>query len=131
MAAMCFEFTALILILGLTGWGKLLVERIPNGLKAGIILGAALAAFYQVFFEDFDAYLMLTGFHDSSNCSMRYNYFFLILLKELLQRINFFEVIGSPGLLPGFLVAGLVAFFLGELTFNIEWGFKIPAIMEA
>ena len=43
MAAMCFEFTALILILGLTGWGKLLVERIPNGLKAGIILGAALA----------------------------------------------------------------------------------------
>ena len=53
-----FEFTALILILGLTGWGKLLVERIPNGLKAGIILGAALAAFYQVFFEDFDAYLM-------------------------------------------------------------------------
>ena len=58
MAAMCFEFTALILILGLTGWGKILVEKIPNGLKAGIILGAALAAFYQVFFEDFDAYLM-------------------------------------------------------------------------
>ena len=38
MAAMCFEFTALILILGLTGWGKILVEKIPNGLKAGIIL---------------------------------------------------------------------------------------------
>ena len=34
----------IILILGLTGWGKLLIERIPNGLKAGIILGAALAA---------------------------------------------------------------------------------------
>ena len=34
MAAMCFEFTALILILGLTGWGKILVEKIPNGLKA-------------------------------------------------------------------------------------------------
>ena len=58
MAAMCIEFTLLVFILGSTGWGKKLIQVIPNGLKAGIILGAALAAFYQVFFEDFDAYLL-------------------------------------------------------------------------
>ena len=59
MAAMCIEFTLLVLILGLTGWGKLLVEKIPNGLKAGIILGAALAAFNQVFITDFESKYML------------------------------------------------------------------------
>ena len=46
MAAMCIEFTLLVFILGSTGWGKKLIQIIPNGLKAGIILGAALAAFY-------------------------------------------------------------------------------------
>ena len=48
MAAMCFEFTALILILGLTGWGKLLVERIPNGLRLELSW-TALAAFMGIF----------------------------------------------------------------------------------
>jgi hypothetical protein len=76
MAAMCFEFTALILILGLTGWGKLLVEKIPNGLKSGIILGAALAAFYQVFYEDFDALPCATSLDDYCNYPLRYHNFF-------------------------------------------------------
>jgi len=129
MAAMCFEFTALILILGLTGWGKLLVEKIPNGLKAGIILGAALAAFYQVFYEDFDAYLV-------QPVSMTVAIILCIIttfsnpFKKIAATNKFFEIIGSLGLLPGFVVAGLIAFILGEITFNIEWGFKIPAIMS-
>ena len=35
MAAMCIEFTLLILILGLTGIGKIIIEKIPNGLNLG------------------------------------------------------------------------------------------------
>ena len=58
MAAICIEFTLLIFILGITGWGKKLIQIIPNGLKAGIILGAALAAFYQVFVTDIDKLLI-------------------------------------------------------------------------
>jgi len=129
MAAMCFEFTALILILGLTGWGKILVEKIPNGLKAGIILGAALAAFYQVFYEDFDAYLM-------QPVSMTVAIILCVIttfsnpFKKIAAKHKLFEIIGSLGLLPGFVIAGIVAFLLGELTFNIEWGFKIPAIIS-
>ena len=58
MAAMCIEFTLLVFILGSTGWGKKLIQIIPNGLKAGIILGAALAAFYQVFVTDMDKLML-------------------------------------------------------------------------
>ena len=49
MSAMAIEFTFLVLILGLTGIGKLIVEKVPNGLKSGIILGAAIAAFIKYF----------------------------------------------------------------------------------
>ncbi len=128
MAAMCFEFTALILILGLTGWGKLLVEKIPNGLKAGIILGAALAAFYQVFFEDFDSYL-------AQPISMTIAIVLCVIttfsnpFKRLALKNKFFSVVGSLGLLPGFVIAGFAAFMFGEVNFNIEWGFKIPDII--
>ena len=33
------------------------MEKVRNGLKSGIILGAALAAFYQIFFSDFERYI--------------------------------------------------------------------------
>jgi hypothetical protein len=75
LAAMCIEFSILILLLGITGFGKVLVERIPRGLKAGIILGAALAAFYQVFYEDFAAY-EAQPINDSSNCTLCNHNFF-------------------------------------------------------
>ena len=48
--------------------------------------------------------------------------------KRIAANNKFFEVIGSLGLLR-FLVAGFVAFFLGELTFNIGGVLKYPAII--
>ena len=127
MGAMCFEFTVLILILGLTGWGKVLVEKIPNGLKAGIILGAALAAFYQVFYKDFDEFLV-------QPISMTIAIVLCVIttfsnpFKKLAAKNKFFDVVSSLGLLPGFVIAGFAAFMIGELSFNIEWGFKVPDI---
>ena len=50
--------------------------------------------------------------------------------KRLATKSKVFSVLGSLGLLPGFVVAGLVAYFLNEVQFNIEWGFKIPAILS-
>jgi hypothetical protein len=77
MAAMCIEFTLLVLVLGLTGWGKLLVEKIPNGLKAGIILGAALAAFNQVFITDFESTYLLQPVSMTVAISALCYYYFL------------------------------------------------------
>ncbi len=58
MAAICIEFTILVAFLGMTGLSEKIVNNIPNALKSGIILGAAVAAFYQVFFKEFDAKYM-------------------------------------------------------------------------
>ena len=58
MSALCIEFTLLVAFLGMTGLSEKIVKNIPNALKSGIILGAAVAAFYQVFFKEFDVKYM-------------------------------------------------------------------------
>ena len=129
MAAMCIEFTLLLFIMGITGWGKKLIEIIPNGLKAGIILGAALAAFYQVFVTDLDK-LMIQPISMGLAISLCVITTFSEPFKKLALNNKFFKVIGSLGLLPGFVLAALVAFLLNEVTFNIEWGFRIPDVVS-
>ena len=129
MAAMCIEFTLLLFIMGITGWGKKLIQIIPNGLKAGIILGAALAAFYQVFITDIDK-LMMQPISMVVAISLCVITTFSDPFKKLALNNSFFKKIGSLGLLPGFVIAGIVAFLLNEVTFSIEWGFKIPEVVS-
>jgi len=128
MAAICIEFTLLIFILGITGWGKKLIQIIPNGLKAGIILGAALAAFYQVFVTDMDK-LMLQPISMAVAIVLCVITTFSDPFKRLAEKNIFFKKIGSLGLLPGFILAGLVAFLLKEVTFDIQWGFQVPDVV--
>ena len=128
MAAMCIEFTLLVFILGSTGWGKKLIQIIPNGLKAGIILGAALAAFYQVFVTDMDK-LMLQPISMAVAIVLCVITTFSDPFKRLAEKNIFFKKIGSLGLLPGFILAGLVAFLLKEVTFDIQWGFRVPDVV--
>ena len=129
MAAMCIEFTLLLFIMGITGWGKKLIQIIPNGLKAGIILGAALAAFYQVFITDIDK-LMMQPISMIVAISLCVITTFSDPFKKLALNNIFFKKLGSLGLLPGFVIAGIVAFLLNEVTFSIEWGFKIPEVVS-
>ena len=129
MAAMCIEFTLLLFIMGITGWGKKLIQIIPNGLKAGIILGAALAAFYQVFITDIDK-LMMQPVSMIVAISLCIVTTFSDPFKKLALNNTFFKKVGSLGLLPGFVIAGMVAYLLNEVTFSIEWGFKIPEVVS-
>ena len=129
MAAMCIEFTLLLFIMGITGWGKKLIQIIPNGLKAGIILGAALAAFYQVFITDIDK-LMMQPISMIVAISLCVITTFSDPFKKLALNNSFFKKLGSLGLVPGFVIAGIVAFLLNEVTFSIEWGFRIPEVVS-
>ena len=128
MAAMCIEFTLLVFILGSTGWGKKLIQIIPNGLKAGIILGAALAAFYLVFVTDMYK-LMLQPIYMAVAIILCVITTFSDPFKKLAERNILIKKVGSLGLLPGFIIAALVAYFLKEVTFDIQWGFQIPDVV--
>ena len=52
MTALSLNFAVLLILLGITGLGKKFVIWLPDTLKAGIILGAAIAAVYRVFVGD-------------------------------------------------------------------------------
>lgn len=129
MAAMCIEFTLLLFVLGITGWGRRLIELIPNGLKAGVILGAALAAFYQVFVTDMDK-LMLQPISMTVAIALCVITTFSDPFKVLAEKNSFFKRVSSLGLLPGFVLAAFVAFIFNEVSFDIEWGFKIPDVVS-
>lgn len=130
MAAMAIEFTLLVLILGLTGIGKLIVEKVPNGLKSGIILGAAIAAFYQIFFSDFDRYIGNAPISMISALVICTITTFSEPFKRLAQKNKILSIIASLGLLPGFIVAAITGYISGEITWNIEWGLAVPAVAE-
>ena len=130
MGAMAIEFTFLVLVLGLTGIGKIIVEKVPNGLKSGIILGAAIAAFYQIFFSDFDRYIGNAPISMISALIICTITTFSEPFKRLAQKNKVLSIIGSLGLLPGFIVAALTGYITGELSWNIEWGLAVPAVAD-
>lgn len=130
LAAMCIEFTAIILLLGITGLGKVIIEKIPNALKSGIILGAALAAFYQIFFSDYDRYIGSAPISMIIILSICTITTFSEPFKRLAENNKILKIIGSLGLLPGFLLAGIVGYFVGEITFDIQSGFFFPPVVD-
>ena len=130
MAAMCIEFTAIILLLGMTGLGRVITEKIPNALKSGIILGAALAAFHQIFFSDYERYIgdaPISMILALVICSVTT---FSEPFKRMALKNKVLQVIGSLGLLPGFIVAAIVGYLFGEINFDIQSGFAIPPVVE-
>ena len=129
MSALCIEFTILVAFLGMTGLSEKIVKNIPNALKSGIILGAAIAAFYQVFFKEFDVKYMEQPIAMTVALTLCILTTFSDPFKRLAAKNILFQKIASLGLLPGFLIAGIVAYSVGEATLDITWGFAFPDVV--
>jgi hypothetical protein len=122
MTAMTLNFSGILIFLGITGLGEKLVRYVPNVLKGGIILGAALAAFMRVT-EPGDA----SNVFEQAPIAGTLGVFICVLLafsKPLQQKMlhmKWLAVLVGLGLLPGFIVAGVTGFFTSEFTYNIRW----------
>ena len=127
LAAMCIEFTAIILFLGITGLGKIIIEKIPNALKSGIILGAALAAFYQIFFSDYDRYIGSAPISMIIILSICTITTFSEPFKRLAENNKILKIIGSLRFITWFLVAGIVGYFVWRNYIDIQSGFFYSA----
>ena len=131
MTALSITFALLVFILGITGLGRKFVVWLPNTLKAGIILGAALAALNRVFVQDAEERLHQQPISITLACAICLILMFSIPLQRLKERNRFVMALAGLGLLPGFIVAGLVGPLVGEVEYNIEWGFLIPPFADA
>ncbi len=122
MTALSLNFAFILIFLGITGLGAKLIKVVPNVFKGGIILGAAIAAFLRIT-KDGDAANVFQSAPIAGTLGVLICLAFAFskpLQAYAANKPGFAKLLGM-GLLPGFIVAGIVGYFTGELEYNIRW----------
>ena len=122
LAAICIFFT-------LTGLSRRVMSSLPAALKAGIILGAAISALDRVFVKD----IALFESHPMSAVTalvVALLFTFSAPIQGLRAKNRLVDNICRLGLLPGFVAAGVVGVFAGEISFDIQWGWLLPPVAD-
>ena len=122
MTAMSIEFALLTAFLGITGLGKRVISWIPFSVKAGVMMGAALAALKRIFVDEFAMY-MTQPWAMSIALIVSLIILFSLPFDRLKSKFPFIARLASFGFLPGLFLAAVVGVVAGELKFSIEWGF--------
>lgn len=124
-----FELGLFSLLLGATGLAKRFVDIVPDALKAGILLGAGVAAVRLVFEKGgrFDTFPW--------TITIAIGFAFYILFsnhfKTIKSKSATLKYISDLGLVPALLLAIVIAPLFGELPWpDIKWGFTIPQFYE-
>lgn len=130
MTAITLDFVALVFILGITGLGGRLMNWLPAVLKAGLILGAAIAAFKRVFIDDAEKFLLVQPISTTVACAICLLLMFSAPLIRLRAKHKPIAILAALGLLPGFLAAAIIGPLVGEVQYDIQWGWLIPPVGE-
>jgi hypothetical protein len=122
MTALSLNFAFILIVLGVTGLGAKLIKIVPNVFKGGIILGAAIAAFLRVT-KDGDAANVFQSAPIAGTLGVVICLVFAFSkpLQALAINKRWLATILGFGLLPGFVIAGVVGFFTGEFQYIIRW----------
>lgn len=130
MTALSLDFAAIVFFLGITGLGKRFMLWLPNTLKAGIILGAAIAALKRVFIDDAERFLHVQPISITVACAICLVITFSIPMQKLKAGNRFLTLMGALGLLPGFLAAAAIGPLVGEVSYDIQWGILVPPVTD-
>jgi hypothetical protein len=124
-----FELGLFSLLLGATGLAKRFVDIVPDALKAGILLGAGVAAVRLVFEKGgrFDTFPW--------TITIAIGFAFYILFSNHFKTIKSKHItlkyLSDLGLVPALLLAIVIAPLFGELPWpDIKWGFTVPQFYE-
>jgi hypothetical protein len=136
MTAITLMFTAILFFMSFTGLAHSLIRWVPDVLKGGIIMGAAMAAMYRVFIDDptlFQAQPVSTLVAVSISLVLTFS----ALVQRYRSRFAWLRILSGLGLLPGFAAAALVGPFIPtfsnsgettgrEIVYQVESGLLIP-----
>ncbi|WP_370279947.1 xanthine/uracil/vitamin C permease [Pontibacterium sp.] len=123
--ALQLEVTIIFFILGVTRLGSKLVDVIPNSLKAGIIIGAGIAAMMGE--------LKVGGRVDATPISLIVGsiisayILFSLSFKNIMEESSLAKRIATFGMVPGMIFAMVIGWTTGEYKVpDIEWGITQP-----
>lgn len=121
MTALILVLSAMLLFFAVTGLGQVFFKWIPIELRAGIVLGAAIAAINGELTRHATMPITL---------SVVWAILFVLMFSAWIQKFKetskILRSIASMGMLIGFLVAGVVGPLTGEIKMALQWGIFIP-----
>lgn len=125
MVALQLLVAIIFFVMGLSGGARLFVRRLPNSLKAGIVLGAGFSALWGCFKPDGRIFAApITGI---VAIVIAITLIFAVGFKQYAGKYTTLRRIASYGMVPALLIAIPVAGFSGEIAWPvIEWGITIP-----
>lgn len=130
MTAVSLDFTGLLILLGVTGLGRRLIQSLPAALKGGIIMGAAIAALKRVFLDDANEYLLRQPVSTTVAVALCMLLTFSAPLEKYKKQYRWLSIVAGLGLLPGFIAAAIVGPLFQELSYDVEWGILIPPFAD-
>ena len=121
--------TAIFFFLGVTRLGTRLVNLFPSSMKAGILLGAGIAAITGEITEGGrlanTPVSLILGFIVTGYV------LFSLSFRDLIEKHRWAKIISSYGMVPGTLVAMAIGWVVGEYPLpDIQWGISAPAFAE-
>ena len=129
MIALQLIVTAIFFVLGITRWGTKLVNIIPNSMKAGILMGAGIAAFTGEIAEG--GRLAATPISLTIGFIITAYMLFSQSFIRMAETKKWARVLSSYGMVPGAIAAMAVGWSVGEYPLpEIEYGFTQPAFAE-
>jgi hypothetical protein len=129
MTALSLSLATIALFFSLTGLSRRVMASLPAALKAGIIFGAAISALDRVFVKD-AALFESHPISASTALIVALLFTFSAPIQRLRAKHKLVDMVASLGLLPGFVAAALVGLAVGEVQFDIRWGWLLPPIGE-
>ncbi|WP_417877041.1 xanthine/uracil/vitamin C permease [Vibrio sp.] len=115
----------IFLVLGVTRLGSAMVKLVPNSLKAGIIIGAGIAAIMGEISSG--GRLAATPISLSIGSLVCLYLMFSVSFKGLIDRVPLAKKIVNYGMVPGMLIAISVGILVGEYPMpDIQWGITQP-----
>ena len=126
ITALTLLCASIFLIGGITGLGRLIVEKAPVPLKAGIIFGAAVSSFMHELDPEV-SYLYRAPITCISAVSICLILMFSQPIAHFRTRYRWVGWLAGLGLIPGFVTAMVVGKLTGELQWQpIQWGIEQP-----
>jgi xanthine/uracil/vitamin C permease (AzgA family) len=129
LVALQLEVFAIFFILGVTGLGGRIVRLIPNSLKAGILIGAGVAALIGEF--------KATGRVSKTPISLTVGglvciyMLFSVAFKSMAEKNRLAKLAGKFGMVPAMIVAMIVGWMVKEYPVpDVQFGFTQPAFAE-